>query len=371
MTKTYFKIVAAAVVLLLISSCTRGDKYVPEIQERETHTIFNVTIVKNTKSKSKSSKLTTKSDVKSEAKAEDDSKTTYDKEKNSAFIDSDIALGLVGVDNESGKVLVDNQPVFEKHGVRTADLRTSLNSSGSMNITAYYPYVGNVSYHKDGSYAISFTPNDIKKGPLASNAVDMRCDQDFETVNLTFNHITNSLGFKVCDITVDEQLRGLMHIRKVVLHGMPTEGMFVVEGKGSHWVPNARRQEIVIFDGDDAVKYGEENASFIGNDKLTDSKDECSRCYVVPEELKEGKHYVELFYDVEEFDYDETHYRGVKGKKQIIPLSGVIPDDQFETGLKYTFVLGMNLCTLFRPIEFTAWVDNWEFDCRIVDYDNE
>lgn len=52
---------------------------------------------------------------------------------------------------------------------------------------------------------------------------------------------------------VDEQLKGLMHIRKVILHGMPTEGMFVVNVNDSHWVPNAKRKEIVYYEGDNLV----------------------------------------------------------------------------------------------------------------------
>ena len=94
---------------------------------------------------------------------------------------------------------------------------------------------------------------------------------------------------------------------------------------------------------------------------------------MVPEELKEGKHYVEVIFDVKSFDYDGTHYRGVTGKSQIIPLSGVIPGDMMELGLQYTFVLGMNICTVYRPIEFAATVENWEakFNGHIMDYDNE
>jgi hypothetical protein len=196
-----------------------------------------------------------------------------------------------------------------------------------MKVSAFYPHVSSVSYHKDGSYAISFTPNDIKKGPLASNAVNMRCDQMVETVTLQFHHISNSIGFKVCDITDDEQLKGLMHVRKVVLHGMPAEGLFVADGDSSRWIPNAKRQNIVFYEGDDLVKCGVDKADYMASGKLSELREECNHVYVVPEEFKEGKHYVEVIFDIDPFDYDGTHYRGAKGQSQIIQLSGVIPNN--------------------------------------------
>lgn len=375
--KRFYRIsIFVSTMALVLSSCSREERFtlIPE-QNQETNTVFNIFIAKNTRTKTKSSD---DKETKSEngTRSENDTRTVYDYDtaRRNAFLDSDIAFGLVGVDNEKTEdVLVDNEPIFEQEGVRTATLTTSLSSSGSMKVSAYYPYVSSVNYHKDGSYAISFTPNDIMQGPLASNVVYMRCDQEHETVNLQFHHISNCIGFKVCDITEDEQLKELMHVRKVVLHGMPTEGMYVVDGADRHWVPNAKRQQIVVYEGDDLVRCGIENAGFMAETSLSDNHDDCHRFYVVPEELKEGKHYVEVIFDVESFDYDGTHYRGVTGKSQIIPLSGVIPDDMMELGLQYTFVLGMNICTVYRPIEFTATVENWEakFNGHIMDYDNE
>jgi hypothetical protein len=349
-------------VTVMISSCSREDRFNVAIDSQETHTVFNISVAKNTKTKTKSSR------------AGGDSKTSYDTDKTHAYIDSNIAFGVVGIDSKSYDVLVDNQPVHEINGVRTANLVTSCHSSGTMNVSAFYPYVTDVDYHKeDGSYVISFKPNDIEKGPLASNAVEMRCDQEYETVNLKFHHISNSIGFKVCDITSDEQLKGLMYVRKVVLHGMPTEGLFVCAGDDSHWIPQSKRNNMVVYEGNDFVEYGEENALFLAKDRLSYNNDDCSRFYVIPEELKEGKHYVEVIFDVDSFDYDGTHYRGLTGMSQIIPLSGIIPDDFFELGLQYTFVLGMNLGTVYRPIEFTASVEDYEllYNGRVLDYDNE
>lgn len=363
MKRTDITSIIVTTVALLISSCSREDRFNTVSYDHETHTIFNISVAKNTK---------TKGETKA-TKAETRNVSDFSAEKKDAYLDSKTAFGLIGVDNEIMDVLVDNQPIYENNGSRKADLVTSTFSSGSMKVRAYYPHVSSVSYQKDGSYAISFTPNDIKKGPLASNAVDMRCDQNHETVSLQFHHISNSFGFKVCDITEDEQLKGLMHVRKVVLHGMPTEGLFVVDGEYSRWVPNAKRQQIIVYEGDDLVKCGIENAGFLTDATLSDKKEDCNRFYVVPENLKEGKHYVEVVFDVDEFDYEGTHYRGATGKTQIIPLSGVVPDDELELGLQYTFVLGMNICTVYRPIEFSATVEDWElkFNGRIMEYDNE
>lgn len=370
MKRTDLTSIFVAIVAIMVSSCSREDRFSVPYTSQETHTIFNISVAKNTKTKSSTKSSTTKSDV--STKAYSDSKTSFDAEKKHAFIDSEIAFGLVGVDVESRDVLVDAQPVHEINGVRSTNVVTTDLSSGTLKVSAFYPHVNSVNYRKDGSYSVSFTPNDIKKGPLASEAVEMRCDQDHETVNLKFHHITNSFGFKVCDITDDDQLQGLMRIRKVVLHGMPTEGLYVCDGDDSYWVPNAKRQELVFFEGDDCVACGEENAGFIGMESLSDNNEECNRMYVVPEELTD-KHYVEVYFDVNSFDYDGTHYGALCGMSQVIPLSGVVPDDVLEKGLQYTFILGLNLESVYRTIEFTASVDDWEgkFDCRILDYDNE
>lgn len=375
MKRTGILSILVTVVATMFSSCSREDTFDTTYMPQETRTVFNIIVEKNTKTKTKSESNSTMTLTRACADSKamvDDTRTSYDAERIGLYIDAKTAFGLVGIDAESKDVLVDGQPIYEENGVRSANLITSSISCGTMNVSAYYPHVNSVSYREDGTYAVTFNPNDISKGPLATGTVAMRCDQVSETVNLKFHHITNSIGFKVCDITDDEQLRGLMHIRKVVLHGMPTEGMFVCDGNDSYWVPNAKRQELVYFEGDDYVEYGEEKAVYIGRERLSDEKEECSRFYVVPEELTD-KHFVELFFDVEPFDYDGTHYSGAEGKSEIIPLSGVVPDDVLELGLQYTFVLGMNLESVYRTIEFSASIENWEhrYDGRILDFDNE
>ena len=340
---------------MMFSSCANEEILNTYNGTLDTHTIFNITVAHNTRTKGA------------------DTKFAYDTEKMNSCLDSDVALSLVGSDKEKGNILVDNIPVFERNGVRMADIHTSSFSSGYMVANAFYPYVSSVSYREDGSYAVSFTPNDIERGPLASQEVVIRNDQEFETVNLKFHHIANNLGFKICDMTSDDQLKGLIHIRKVVLHGMPTEGLYVCNGEDWQWVPNAKRQEIVIFEGDEYLQVGAENALYLGNDKLTENKSECNRNFVVPEELTEGKHFLEVVFDVDPFDYEGSHYGALAGRTNKIPLSGVIPDDTFELGLQYTFTLGVNLNSVYKAVQFSATVQDWEenYDSRVLDFDNE
>lgn len=357
------KTVAIAFVAIMVVSCSADGNFETIKEGNETYTIFNIVVSKNTKTKTK-----TKSSTKS-----DSSKTSADTEKSQASLDSSIAFGLIGMDVTADEFAIDNLAVYDKNGVRAADIVTSQTGDDKLQVNAYYPYVKNVTYQIDGTHVIGFGKEEIQQGPLVTNTAIMNCGLGFETVNLEFHHIANQLGFKVCDITEDEQLRGYMHIRKIVVHGMASEGAYVVDGDNSHWVPQAKRDTVVLYEGDDLVAYGEENARFITENGLSSKSSDAHRFYVVPEMLKADKHYVEVIFDVDGFEYDGTFYRGVEGKSQIIPLSGVIPDDFFELGLQYTFVLGMNLGTVYRTIEFSASVDDWEskFDGRVLDYDNE
>ena len=362
MKRTVITTVFAAIAAIAVSSCSRDERYLPVNYGQETHAIFNITVAKNTKTRT-----LTKASVAA------DSKTSYDTDKTHGYIDSNIAFGLIGLSEESKEIVVDNLAVFERNGARTADLLTSDLSGGPMSVSAFYPYVKEVSYHNDGSYVISFTPDDIEKGVLASDAVVMKCNQDFETVNLKFRHVTNSIGFKICDITEEQELSGLIHIRKVVLHGLAVEGLLICNGDGFDWRPEGKRKGLVFFDGNSLVERGEENALYVGAGSLSADKKECRRMYLVPEVLKEGKHYVEVVYDVDEFEYDGMRYPASKSQKQSVTLAGVIPDDTFELGLQYTFVLGLNLSSVYRTIEFSASVDEWDgkYDSRILNYNNE
>jgi len=355
MKRTVIITINVLAALFLSTSCANEEILNTQVGTLDTHTIFNIAIMCNTRTKSTATK------------------STFDAEKIMSHLDSDVALSLVGSDKEKGTVLVDNIPVFEKNGIRMADIHTSVLSSGYMVTSAFYPYVNSVSYREDGSYAVSFTPNDIQKGPLASQEVVIRNDQEFETVNLKFHHIANNLGFKICDITGDDALKGLIHIRKVVLHGMPTEGLYVCNGDDWQWVPNAKRKEIVIFEGDEYLQVGAENSLYLGQDKLTENDSECNRNYVVPEVLTEGKHFLEVVFDVDSFDYEGSHYGALAGRTNIIPLSGIVPDNMFELGLQYTFTLGVNLNSVYKAVQFSATVQDWEesYDSGVLDFDNE
>lgn len=324
--------------------------------EDTTNTLFEIKVESNTKTRTRTTGY----------------KSWFDTDDNTnTRLEDDVPFGIIGIDNLDKSILVDNKPVFTTTGVRTATINTPKQASEFMTVSAVYPYIDKVSYYKDGSYAISFTADDLKMGALLSDFVSMKTGQESEVVNLNFNHITNNIGFKICDITADEQLQGHMRVRKIILHGMPTEGTFFVSDE-CYWIAkSANDEQLVFYDGNDNVEVGVENAKWLSSNSLSDEYDDGTRFYVVPEVL-DNKHVIEVVFDVDEFEYDGTRYSSVKGKSQFIPLCGVIPDDSFELGLKYSFVLGMNLCTVYRPISFCAVVDGWEnqFEAQVVDYDH-
>lgn len=353
MIRTVITSIIVAAIAMICSSCSRDDRFLPVYRGQETHAVFYISVAKNTKSGA-------------------ETQTTYYTENEYGSIDSDQPIGILGLSNTCG-VVIDDMPVYEKDGVRTASLLLPNHTEQSIGLTAFYPYVRDVSYYKDGSYVISFTPDDIAKGPLATDAVTVMCDDESEAVNLEFHHIANSIGFRVCDITREEGLKGHIHIRKVVLHGMSVEGLFVTDGENSKWMTQGKRSALVFFDGNSRVECGKGNAMYIAGSTLSESKEECKRFYVVPEELEEGKHFVEVVIDVDGFDYGGVHYPAMAGKSLNIPLWNVIPENTFEIGLQYTFTFGINLAQVFDKIEFSASVDDWtkNFTSRILDYDNE
>lgn len=353
MKRTVITSILVAAIATICWSCSRDDRFLPVYRGQEKHAVFNVSVVKNTKSSV-------------------EGPVTYIKESAYGYIDSDQPIGILGLSNTCG-VVIDGMPVYERDGIRTADLNLSDHTEPYIGITAIYPYVKDVSYYKEGSYVISFTPNDIAKGPMATDAVKLICDDESEAVNLEFHHIANSIGFKVCDITAEESLNGLIHIRKVVLQGMSIEGLFVTDGVNSKWMTQGKRKALVFFEGDSRVGCSVQDAMYIAGSSISDKKEDCKRFYVVPEELEMGKHFVEVVIDVDEFDYDGVHYPALKGKLLRIPLWNVIPENTFEMGLQYTFTVGIDLNSLFDKIEFSASVDDWtnHCNCRIMDYDNE
>ena len=349
--------IATVIILVIISaSCSREDRFQSVYDLYQTHTVFNISVANNTR---------TKGDM--------DHVTTYNADKNHAYIKDEVDLGIVGV-NDLANTTIKNDYVKAIDGVRRADIINSNLSIETVNLKAYYPYVNDVSYREDGAFVVSFSPDEIKMGPLASEPVKMNCSRGYESVDLNFHHITNHIGFKVCDVTADEQLRGLMNVKKIVLHGMPTEGLFISNGLEEHWAPQSKHNvALVVYEGYEHVLYGEENSRFVASNTLSDDKADCNRFYVVPEEIRDDKHYLEVFFDVDDFVYDGTSYRGAKNVSHRIPLVDVLPDNMMELGLQYTFVLGMNLGTIYRAIEFTADVEDWNdvFSGKVLDFDNE
>ena len=85
--------------------------------------------------------------------------------------------------------------------------------SNKINFSAYYPHVGSVSYGAGNeNYSIPYSVQETEAGPLVSKTVQKAIDQ-LNMVPLVFQHITNDIGFKICDVTPKEELQGLIHLR--------------------------------------------------------------------------------------------------------------------------------------------------------------
>ena len=88
-----------ATAALLFSSCVQEDRYSVVSYDQETKTIFNITVTRNTKTKSHAEG--TKANITGN---DNDTKTVsdYSIDVTHANMDSKIAFGLVGIDNVRG-----------------------------------------------------------------------------------------------------------------------------------------------------------------------------------------------------------------------------------------------------------------------------
>ncbi len=268
------------------------------------------------------------------------------------------AFGIIGYGKESGNLLIANQAVYNKGGVRTAVLTVDAGHDDNLLISAYYPYSGCITYNQGGKYSVYFSSDDLQMGPMVDDS-SLGCRQLEGDVNLSFSSIYSSLGFGVYDNTRDEQLQGLMHVRKVILHGMQVEGTYIYNGKDSHWVPQIRNKSMVVYDGCDSVLTGAGNTLYLSASSVSDNLGECKRMNVIPEVLSNSIQSVEVIYDVDPFEYNGTHYNGMNGASQTVGLSELIPGNVLKQGYQYTCTLGLDLGLIYRTIEFSASVADW------------
>ena len=280
-----------------------------------------------------------------------------------AKLDPNKPFGLMGIDARTSAVLINNERVFETAGIRSATFNASnWYSVESILMSAYYPYVNETEFMSGNrTYIIPYSAEDTQAGPLVSQSVERRASY-LDVIPLVFRHITNDMGFRVCDITFDPQLQGHIRLKNISAHNFATEGFYIdsIGNNGGRWVQKTVREDIPIFNGDARVGVGTDNELFVGHNHLVSDRSHSSRFYAVPEDIKMGKQYIEVVFDVDAFDYNGTHYKELKNQVQKFPLYGVLPGNSCICGKQYTFHMGLDLGLIYQPIEFSATVGEWE-----------
>ena len=280
-----------------------------------------------------------------------------------AKLDPNKPFGLMGIDAKTSSILINNERVFERSGIRSATFNSrNWYSTETILLSAYYPYVDETEFLSGNrTYIIPYNREDTQAGPLVSRPVE-RSTSYLDVIPLVFRHITNDIGFRVCDITYDPALQGHIRIRKVSAHNVATEGYYIdsIGNNGGKWVQKVICDEIEVFRGNARVGVGTENEYFVGFDNLVSDRNLSSRFYSIPDEIKMGKQYIEVVFDVDAFDYNGQHMKELKNQVQKFPIYGVLPGNTYICGKQYTFHLGLDLGTLYQPIEFTATVGEWQ-----------
>ena len=290
-------------------------------------------------------------------------KAGVDSDNMIATMDTDIPFGLVGIDFATNQLILDNVAV----GGNGAGYSTSFDGflwSGvnTVSLSAYYPHVETVDYG-DGfeNYAIPYSVHETDAGPLVSKTVERAIDQ-LNMVPLVFQHITNDIGYKVCDITPDKNLQGLIHLRKLTATNVASAGVFlndIVSGSGV-WHKQGYYRKVVVFDGDALVGVGSENEKFVGYDSLVDHLADSHRYYSIPDYIEIGKQCVEVVFDVDGFTLNGFYYKPLKEQVRKFMLYGLLPDNVFVYGKQYTFHIGLDLSSVYTQITFAPSVGDWE-----------
>lgn len=333
---------------LAVSSCMMEDIATFEEQSETWKAKFDVVVTRD-------GKVLSKADVQN---------GVFDVNDKDAALDPNLSFGVIGVDAESYSLIIDNKEVSDHNGQRdfSFDAHGWSGKGRNLLLSAYYPYVTNVNM-LDGnrSYIIPYKIEDTQAGPLVSETAEYRLSY-MDAIPLVFRHITNDIGYRICDVSNDDALKGHIRLKKLIAHNVATEGLFVdtIGTGGGAWKCQQFYRDIVIFDGDCKVGVGTENEMFVGaNDLVTDRK-LSKRYYSIPVEIVQNKQYVEVVFDVEEFTHDGVCYTALHDQVQKFPIYGVLPDNRYEYGKQYTFHLGLDLSPIFPTIEFSASVGDWE-----------
>ena len=293
------------------------------------------------------------------------SDANYDEGDNFATMDSNIPFGLIGIDYDHHALVLDNARV----GSNGRDYSTTVDSflweeyrSNTISFSAYYPYVRDVTYENDlESYSIPYTVAETDAGPLVSRTVEMAVAQ-LDMIPLQFQHITNDIGYRICDVTPKPELQGLIRLRKLTAYNVASAGVFVNDVTLSQgiWHRQGYYRNVVVFEGDAPVGVGSENEKFVGYDALVDRMADSHRYYSIPDEIQFGKQYVEVVFDVDGFQLNNFYYEPLHEQVFRYPLSGVLPDNVFVYGRQYTFHIGIDLSSIYHEITFAPSVGDWE-----------
>ena len=287
----------------------------------------------------------------------------YDEGDQLATMNMDIPFGLVGVDMDTHTLLVDNTAVYNNGNGYKGYLDGGLwDIPAQISFSAYYPYVHNVVYENGyESYSIPYTVEATSAGPLISKTVEMAVAQ-MDMMPLEFQHITNDIGYAICDVTPAKELQGLIHLRKVIAYNVASAGIFVNDitlSKGI-WHRQGYYRNVTVFEGDAKLGVGSDNELYVGSDELVARKDESNRYYSIPDEIVVGKQYVEVIFDVEGFNLNGFDYPPLENQSLRYMLYGLLPDNVFVYGRQYTFHIGVDLSRFYTEITFSPSVEGWE-----------
>ena len=273
-------------------------------------------------------------------------------------------FSLIAVEQGTGSLLMDNAPVYSGHDGKYALSLDGgiLEIPSQILFSAYYPHVASVEYESSmQSYSIPFAATETEAGPLVSKTVQRSINQ-LNTLPLEFCHITNDIGFKVCDITPDNNLQGLIHLRKLTAYNVASAGIYLNDislGRGD-WTYQGYLRNVVVFEGDALVGVGSGNERFVGKEELVNHMNQSTRFYAIPDEIQMGRQYVEAIFDVDGFYIGEEYYAPLKDQMTIFSIYGVLPGNVMVPGKQYTFHLGLDLGTVYQQITFSPSISGWQ-----------
>ena len=281
-----------------------------------------------------------------------------------ATMDTRIPFGLIGVEKGTNFVLLDNSPVYS---MGNGNYQTVLESEfwqipTTVLFSAYYPHVNNIVYGDENmEYSIPYTVDELEAGPLVSKTVE-RSINELNMLPLEFGHITNDIGFMICDVTPAKELQGLIHLKKITATNVASAGIYVnnLGVNRGIWHYQGYYRSVIVFEGDAVVGVGMENEKYVGYDTLEDHKEASHRYYAIPDEVEMAKQCVEVVFDVDGFTLNDFYYQPLKNQVFKYMLYGLLPNNVFVPGKQYTFHIGLDLSSVYNKITFAPSVSDWE-----------